>query len=47
MTQKNVKLVSVSCAWMFSFWEKYVTQYLFYKLNYDDLIACMAVVYDF
>jgi len=32
---------------MFSFWEKYATQYLLYKLIYDDLIVCMAVIYDF
>ena len=32
---------------MFSLWEKYVTQYFLYKLNYGDLNACMAVVYDF
>jgi len=32
---------------MFSLWEKYVTQYLLDKLIYDDLNACMAVVYDF
>jgi len=36
-----------SFAWMCSFWEKYVTQYLLYELIYDDLNACMAVVYDF
>jgi len=28
---------------MFSLWEKYVTQYLLYKLIYVDLNACMAV----
>jgi len=40
-----VKLVH-SFAWMISLWGKYVTQYLLYKLIYDDFIACMAVVYE-
>jgi len=47
MNQKNVALVFVSFAWMISLWEKYVTYYLLYKLIYNDLNACMAVVYDF
>jgi len=32
---------------MCSLWEKYVTQYLQYKLIYDDLNVCIAVFYDF
>jgi len=37
----------VDCAWMCSYWEKCVAHYLLYELNYGDLNACMAVVYDF
>ena len=36
-----------SFAWICGLWEKYVTQYLLYKLIYGNLNACMAVVYDF
>jgi len=36
-----------SFEWMCSLWEKYVRQYLLYKLAYDDLNVCIAVVYDF
>jgi len=32
---------------MIRLWEKYVTHYLLYELFYDDLNACMEVVYDF
>jgi len=37
----------ISFAWMCSLWKKYVTQYLLYNLIYDDLNACMDMVYDF